>query len=662
MKKRHFVILLYVYVTVSNFVFSQNREAANIIATANKEFENKNYYGAALLYKDALEKDNRMYNIVWSAAEAFRLDNDYLEAAKFYRILTDKYPDKYPRAFFYYAKMLKANEEYTKAQYFFQRYINQKNISDKELIENAKIEIINCEFARKMSNNPSGIKILQSAQNVNTVYSEFSSSLNKDFIVLFSSIQPVNEQNYEAKIYSSNINNLESLPQLFDSTINILGYDIANPFLNKDENKLYLTITETSKNGKTYIYTSDFISEKWTTPLKLSEKINYPNCNSTHPFVVERDSGNDILLWSSDKPGGEGGFDIYYCEILNNNEFGNIYNIGRPVVEDKFLQNFIDTTSVINTSGNEITPFYNVTDSTLYFSSDKYENMGGYDIFKIKGDFETWDKIENLGFPTNSSQNDFYYKIYPNNKLAFFTSNRKSSLALKHQSCCNDIYYHTIEDTVINKEDIEKEKITTITQKTKLLVPITLYFHNDIPNPNSWDTVTSLNYSTTYFEYLEMQNMYRNNFSKNLPKREKEIAIDSIDYYFSYNLQENYNKLLEFTNLMKELLLSGQKINITIKGYTSPLNTVAYNNNLAKRRISSLVNFFDEYEDGFFISYIKSGMLEYEFVAFGKTLSNSNVSDDPNDPRNSVYNPAAARERRIEIIAISVENVDKEVR
>jgi len=110
---------------------------------------------------------------------------------------------------------------------------------------------------------------------------------------------------------------------------------------------------------------------------------------------------------------------------------------------------------------------------------------------------------------------------------------------------------------------------------------------------------------------------------------------------------------------MKELLLSGQKIVVTIKGYTSPLNTVEYNNNLAKRRISSLVNYFYEWENGFFREYIESGMIEYEFVAFGKTLSDGKVSDDPNDPRNSIYSPAASRERRIEIIAVSVEEIEQ---
>ena len=62
-----------------------------------------------------------------------------------------------------------------------------------------------------------------------------------------------------------------------------------------------------------------------------------------------------------------------------------------------------------------------------------------------------------------------------------------------------------------------------------------------------------------------------------------------------------------------------------------------------------------EYENGVLRQYIENGQIEYKFVAFGKTMAAANVSDDRSDQRNSVYNPAAARERRIEIIAVEIE-------
>ncbi|HOZ30505.1 MAG TPA: hypothetical protein PLL66_06270 [Bacteroidales bacterium] len=659
---KRFASYIFIFIVFIPVVFSQSKEISNLIASADKAFEEKNYYGAALLYEDALKFNQRMYDIIWKAAESYRFDNDYVRAAIHYRYLADKVSEKYPEAFFYYALMLKANEEFMKAQYFFKRYIEFNELDNSSILyKRAEEELVNCEFAWKMFNHPNGYDVIQCDSLVNSVFSDFSTGFVNDSLLVFASIKPIQDSihDYKSRLYQYNFfdENTDSA-QLFSEVINIQGYDISNPHFTKSGNRLYFTISDYFDGGNTYIYMSEFVDNQWTKPEKLPEIINKPRCNSTHPYLVEREDKTDIFLWSSDRPEGEGGYDIYFCEILPDGNWGFARNVGRPVFDDTRYLNFFDTTSVINSPGDEITPFYNPVDSLLYFSSNWHKNMGGYDIFKVKGNFRVWDTIENIGYPLNSAQNDFYYRIYPDQYVAFLASNRKSALAHSHQSCCNDIYYHDIAKE-INEEVVEVQRVELLTERTKLLVPIALYFHNDEPVPNSWNTVTELNYSTTYFKYMELQEDYRKNYSKGLSKNEKIEAIDSVDYYFSYYVQENYNKLLEFTSLMKELLAEGQKIVVTIKGYTSPLNTVEYNNNLAKRRISSLVNYFAEFEGGIFLPYIESGMIVYEFVAFGKTFSAGKVSDDPNDPRNSIYSPAASRERRIEIIAVSVVSVEQ---
>ena len=648
--------------TIANLMLvAQEKEIANFIASGDRAFESKNYYGAAKMYEAALKFNERMYDVVWKAGQAYRFDNDYVRAAMHYRYLSDIIPEKYPEAIFYYAEMLKANEEFIKAQYFFQKYLEINDIDSLNLnVIKAKAELLHCEYAWKMYYNPNGIKLIQCDSSINSVYSDFSSGFINDSTIVFASIKPLEDtiNDYKSRLYKKHFFDPESKAQLFAPFDSFDQYDIANPHFTENGKIMYFTLSDYFDGGYTYIYSSKLIEDKWATPIMLPSKINYPNSNSTHPFVAARENKPDVLIWSSDRPGGEGGYDLYYCELLPDNTWGFVRNLGRPIFDDTRFLDFFDTTSVVNTAGNEITPFYNIKDSLLYFSSNWHQNIGGYDIFSIKGNFRVWDSLQNLGFPTNSAQNDFYYKIYPNSYVAILASNRKSSFAVEQQSCCNDLFYHEL-DKEITEEIIEEQKIEILTTRTKLLVPIALYFHNDEPVPNSWDTITELNYTTTYYNYIAMKDQYRSRYSTGLSKKEKPIAMDSVDYYFSYYVEENYNKLLEFTNLMRELLESGQKIVVTIKGYTSPLNTVEYNNNLAKRRISSLVNYFDEWENGCFREYVLSGMIEYEFVAFGKTLSDGKVSDDPNDPRNSIYSPAASRERRIEIIAVSVEKLEQ---
>lgn len=640
---------------------AQNRDVNNLVFSGDNAVKQKNFYGAAKLYEEALKQDGKMYDVVWKTAEAYRMDNDYANALVHYKTLVDKAEDKYPNATYHYAQMLKSNEDFMRAQYFFKRFITLSKKEgfkgDKANAEQAEQEILNCEYAWKQQNHPQAVEIKHSDDGMNSVYSDFGASLSEGK-VLFSSIRPENDsgKTYTSKIYSAEVDNFANVANV---DINVLApADISNPYISKDGKKMYFSITDDFANGNTYIYMCTLNDDGWSEPQKLPDKINTPGYNSTQPYLVEYESRPDILLWSSNRPGGEGGYDIYSCEILPDGSFGSVKNIGRPIIEDERFAEFTDTTSMINTPGDEITPFYNLIDSTLYFSSNHYQTIGAFDIFAVKGNFRVWNEIQNLGYPINSAQNDIYYKIYPEEGIAFLTSNRKGALAQTHQSCCNDIFYYNIEKFVSEEERLAMEteiRIATLTQHTKLLVPISLYFHNDIPNPNSWDTVTTQNYSDTYFSYMQMQEKYRREFSKGLDRTRREQATDSIDVFFSNMVEENYNRLIEFTKMMKELLESGQKVAITIKGFTSPLNTVEYNNNLAKRRISSLVNYFAEYENGVFRQYIESGQIEYKFVAFGKTMAAANVSDDRSDQRNSVYNPAAARERRIEIIAVEIE-------
>ena len=647
---------------VSCMALAQNRDVNNLVFSGDNAVKQKNFYGAAKLYEEALSQDSKMYDVVWKTAEAYRMDNDYVNALKHYKTLVDKMEGKYPDATYHYAQMLKSNEDFMRAQYFFKRFITMSKKDgfkgNKDNIKQAEQEILNCEYAWKQQNHPQAVDIKHADDGMNTIYSDFGASL-VDGKVLFSSIRPENDsaKTYTSKIYSADANEFAKAT-VVDGFNAIASADISNPYVSNDGKRIYFSITDDFANGNTSIYMCTRNGDAWSEPEKLPDMINTPGYNSTQPYLVEFGHRPDILLWSSNRPGGEGGYDIYSCEILPDGSFGTVKNIGRPIIEDERFAEFTDTTSLINTPGDEITPFYNIIDSTLYFSSNHYQTIGAFDIFATKGNFRVWDEVKNLGYPINSAQNDIYYKIYPEEGIAFLTSNRKGALAQTHESCCNDIFYYNIEKFVSEEERLAMEneiRIATLTQRTRLLVPISLYFHNDIPNPNSWDTVTTQNYSDTYFSYMQMQDKYRREFSKGLDRTRREQATDSIDIFFSNFVEENYGKLVEFTKMMKELLESGQKVAITIKGFTSPLNTVEYNNNLAKRRISSLVNYFNEYENGIFRQYIESGQIEYKFVAFGKTMAASNVSDDRSDQRNSVYNPAAARERRIEIIAVEIE-------
>jgi peptidoglycan-associated lipoprotein len=142
-----------------------------------------------------------------------------------------------------------------------------------------------------------------------------------------------------------------------------------------------------------------------------------------HPVEGEL-FGSRVLLFSANIPGGKGGYDLYYANKIAEAEYSSPVSLG-----------------ALNTPGDELCPF--MEEGTLYFSSDYYPGIGGFDIFKSKWNGIEWSSPENMGIPVNSSADDLFYKVNPEGDRAVLISNRSDpqSKSLKSKTCCDDIYF-----------------------------------------------------------------------------------------------------------------------------------------------------------------------------------------------------------------------------
>ena len=647
------------YILLFFLCFATALSSQNLISTiksADIAFQDKNFYGAARLYEDALKFDNKMYDIHYKAAEAFRMDNDYVNAIKHYKIVCDRAASRFPLSVLYLAEMQKSDEDYFSAQFNFNKYYTtHKSDSTDYFTIKAKQEIVFCENAIKIKYNHTGVNIIALDTTINSLYSEIGASSWGDSVIFFSSVKPDSafSNEFVSSIYCSVRRNGEWVNTYrLDTIINATGYHNASAFFSTSTSTLLFSRKGFGNDDKTRIFKTTYRNYEWETPVPLGENINDTSSNNTQATLAEF-NGKTYLFFVSDRAKGLGGYDIWFSEMKDDFICSPPKLAGIPTSVDSLYLAYFGVKSVINSAGNELCPYFNYKDSCLYFSSDWFEGLGAYDIYKSKTNLIDWQEPVNLGYPINSSQNDLYYFIDNKSGFVMFTSNRKEARALKHQSCCNDIFMYPI-DKEIDTVKIVEQQITTLTLEASELIPITLFFDNDHPNPNTWDTLTTINYTDAYNRYVEKEELFCSEFSKGYRGDEKDLLRDSVLNFFDYQVSSEYQKLLKFAALLKELVLKDQQIIITIKGYTSPLNTTEYNEALAKRRISSLINFFREYDDGFFLPYEASGKIIIQRVAFGETLAGINVSDDPNDRRNSVFSPLASAERKIRIIAVSV--------
>jgi hypothetical protein len=292
---------------------------------------------------------------------------------------------------------------------------------------------------------------------------------------------------------------------------------------------------------------------------------------------------------------------------------------------------------------------------TLYFSSTWHKGLGNFDIFTSEFKDNAFTDAQNIGYPINSSYNDIYYSVNSKKDKAYISSNRLGSYFEDKPNCCNDIYSFPI--TPLTEPPKPIDTTALLINQMKVLVPLTLYFHNDEPEPKTKVIITKKNYKKTYEDYTVLKSKYFSEYAKGLEGDQKDFAINRIENFFEDSVDAGMQDLDKFALLLDQVLLRGEKVKITMKGYCSPLASTDYNVNLAKRRISSLRNYFMEYGNGKFVKYVDNtndaeGRIEFFNEDIGE-LPVSSVSDDVKDVRNSVYSPFAASERKIQIIAIS---------
>lgn len=664
---RFFLFILFILVTN----FSTAQEFRQYIDEGDRQFENNNYYGASWLYKKALTYEAELYDVLFKYANSCRLDYDYGEAERAYLRIIETSADKFPEAFFWIAEVQKSLGYYQKAQKNFREFLNRKAGQNEFLLKKAEKEVLSCEKAMLLRFDPVDLQIVHFDTLINTVNGEFGTSVISDSVFFYSSLVSYKESKDTnqliARLFKTRIlkDSILQKGTLLDSIINVRGLNVTNPFYHAKTGSLFFSISPPDrKNGGSKLYKCKSSEGKWSAPEPLPGIINLDGYSATQPTIAECGKST-YLLFVSDRPGGSGGLDIWYSPMEKEGSFSKVINLGIKPDTDTSLFYLSAGKSKLNTPGNDISPFFDQKDSTLYFSSDWHHGMGGFDIFKSKGNFFSWSEVENLGYPLNTGYNEVYPNLDSKGRYVFFTSNRKGSYSKRKESCCNDIWYYKMiarikEDsllTQIEKEKQAKEKeerqVKFFEEEIKLLVPLTLFFDNDYPDPKTTDTVTTANYEVLVDNYIKKAEEFRKKYSSGLPKREANIAAEESDEFFYKNVINGYNKLSEFAKLTEELLKKKQTVKITMKGYTSPLNTFDYNKKLAKRRISSLMNYFIQYNNGVFNEYIRNGLLIMEQVPVGK-LENTGISEDLNDLRNSVYSPAASFERKIQVIAVQL--------
>ena len=190
---------------------------------------------------------------------------------------------------------------------------------------------------------------------------------------------------------------------------------------------------------------------------------------------------------------------------------------------------------------------------------------------------------------------------------------------------------------VVIKTESPAITIVRTTEKIMSMLPIELYFDNDMPKESD----DAINYADLYTSYKQRQPAFA---SKSVD------GPSSVSTFFS-QIDKNYARVDDVVKELSSLVDSGYVVTLEFRGYTSPIASEEYNKKLSERRISSIIKFFDTRLGDNFKVLAKSALA----IPFGEMMAPKEISDSGNDRAKSEYGVAASKQRKVEIVGIRIE-------
>lgn len=389
--------------------------------------DEKQYEAARPILLELIEKDkenaNINYNLGLSYLNSYKEEEKkkalpYLELAS--KKVTANYTPYSPRekkapvfAWFYLGEaqhsdyqFMEAIESFTK----FKTYINEKHSLWNEVDQRMRM----ANYAALAVQNPVNVKATNLGDQLNGIYPDFSPVIRVDESAIYFTSRRLREDSSNLDIYDPidgmlyediyvSFNKDGKWGEAYPLNINTEGHE-ATINLSIDGRTLYV-YKDINGNGDLYQSNLEDDSagfETWSIPEKLGSDIN-TKAYETHVTVTP---DQKTLYFISDREGGFGGKDIYYCKRLPTGDWSLSRNVG-PILNSPFDEDGV---------------FMHPDGKTLYFSSNGHKSMGGYDINYSTLTDSGWTSPQNLGYPINSVDDDVFFVTSPDGKRAYFSS------------------------------------------------------------------------------------------------------------------------------------------------------------------------------------------------------------------------------------------------
>lgn len=325
-----------------------------------------------------------------------------------------------PEILYYIGQAYHYSEKFDSAILFYDRYnrilARSLNFDKSVKINEVNRKIFECRNAVIYKENPVKVSIVALDDKINSEYPDYAPTISEDeSIMVYTTRRPgenmnervaIDHEYYEEIFYSEKVNGVWQASKNAGVPINT-NYHNASVNISPDGKEL---IVYHDTNGGDLFVSNRKPDGSWSAP-KTMEGINTEFLESSATITQD----GKTIYFTSNRPGGYGGTDIYSCELdKSGNRWINLKNLG----------------PVVNTELDEEGVFVSANGLHLYYSSNGLAGMGDLDIYRSTFDKtkQEWGEPINMGYPINSVENDIYFVLTADEKFAYVSSLRQENL------------------------------------------------------------------------------------------------------------------------------------------------------------------------------------------------------------------------------------------
>jgi outer membrane protein OmpA-like peptidoglycan-associated protein len=499
--------------------------------------------------------------------------------------------------------------DFDKAILFYNRYLEKLESqpgykgTDKIDPKLVRRNIFECQNGKNYVANPVNYSIINLGSEINSEFEDYAPVLNEDETeIIFTSRRRDGNLNrnvdsdnkpYEDIFTAKKRGGAWTKAQNIGAPINTNFHD-SNLSLSRDGQTLFLYY---SVNNGDIFYSNLQRNGTWSAPVPLPGLVNSRFAETS----ISISSDESTIYFSSDRPGGYGGLDLYMATKDRNGAWSNIKNLGPK----------------INTEFDEDGAFIDFEGNTLYFSSQGHAGMGGFDIFKstYSADSKEWSIPENLGYPVNTADDDIFYTTTKDGSRAYYSSVRDDGFGY------TDIYMITVPEAKQETTNTDKNilplklvvsvfdessqpldaKIKLESMPGNILMPQSRIsagvYQFTIGNESKSDYRLSVEQEGFMFQNqtisLPGATAQEQTIDRKVNMRKLSEGYSSIlrNLYFDFDktvLKDASNNEL---NKLERMMLQNASLKIEISGHTDNIGSKTYNKNLSQKRANAVKDF-----------------------------------------------------------------------